>query len=456
MKYLKKFENFKPIKNNLIKTIKIKKNINKSINHLQKRIISLKNRLSDEHKDKRRAYSDMNRDKNEKIQKLKELQIKRIKQNAYLQSQNQNIQENIDNSEDDLTLVDILKSPNFKIEDINEKLIGLEEEIEFDFKYEFGEYSIDKYGFAILTSFDILCDLFDVEHGSIRFIYSLTGSYNDYEYYVDDDELNYLNNYLSKDIIDNIKKLSILFKNEINPDENDTINELFNYLGLNSELDDFKMEISFAYDRAIEKSAIELINSLPFNMNYNYIRNNNHDLELFFYYDDIINYIEKYNLKVKTIKEFLENVVESSDFCYDFVYEYSNIYKYLDFKDLVRRVDDVVEKYLQGPDEIFPHIIKCDNLEALKNNIELAIFDCPYTVSINYQNKKLNLFQIANAYNSKEILEFFKSYDFQQNLIEENNSQSYNMYMLLKNSNIINVDIENDYEYLIGLDTFNL
>jgi hypothetical protein len=117
MKYLKTYENFKPIKNNLEKPFKIKKNIDKSIRYLQKGIKSLRKRLDNDdninnpakiQKDKR---SKMNKDKNDKIQQLKDLTFKQIKQNTYIR--NNPVNENIKNSKN---LIEVLESEDFKPE----------------------------------------------------------------------------------------------------------------------------------------------------------------------------------------------------------------------------------------------------------------------------------------------------------------------------------------------------
>ncbi|MCK9415835.1 hypothetical protein M0Q97_04175 [Candidatus Dojkabacteria bacterium] len=82
MKYLKTFENFKPIKNNLEKPFKLKKNIDKSILHLQKSIKALRRRIPSENDIKKRTK--MTLDANKKVRDLAELQLKKIKQNIYL------------------------------------------------------------------------------------------------------------------------------------------------------------------------------------------------------------------------------------------------------------------------------------------------------------------------------------------------------------------------------------
>lgn len=82
MKYLKTFENFKPIKNNLEKPFKIKKDIDRSILHLQKGIKALRRRIPSENDIKKRTR--MTLDANKKTRDLSELQLKKVKQNIYL------------------------------------------------------------------------------------------------------------------------------------------------------------------------------------------------------------------------------------------------------------------------------------------------------------------------------------------------------------------------------------
>jgi hypothetical protein len=82
MKYLKTFENFKPIKNNLEKPFKIKKDIDRSILHLQKSIKGLRRRIPSENDIKKRTKITL--DANKKVRDLAELQLKKFKQNIYL------------------------------------------------------------------------------------------------------------------------------------------------------------------------------------------------------------------------------------------------------------------------------------------------------------------------------------------------------------------------------------
>ncbi len=90
MKYIKTFEKFTPIIIKNKKPYKVKKNLSKSIQFLQRRIKSLRKRLDDQSmgnpKKGQRNRIDMNNDKNDKIQKLKNLQLNQLQQAEYLKN----------------------------------------------------------------------------------------------------------------------------------------------------------------------------------------------------------------------------------------------------------------------------------------------------------------------------------------------------------------------------------
>ena len=426
MRYIKTYENFKPIKVNNAKPFKVKKNIDTSIQFLQRRIKSLRNRLETGKNYHKRKHSDMNKDKNDKIKQLGELTFKKIKQNAYLNSvvKERNFYRYSDNDEDETgeNLVDVFSfearnSPDFKPEIIL-NYIGLDEdEYEIPREYDpYGDYKYDKKGFTMYMSSKDLAYLMDNDPSDIEWV---LGVYSQYEYYVDDSELDYLDTYLTPEIIKEIKDLADLFNYDldiVDDDHNGNFRKFFQYLGLNRKLNDFKAEISMENERAVEKAAKDLLKSLPFVLNIQYASKFN--LELKFEYNDIIEYINKHNLEnIKTIKKLLEHIYESDEF------ESSKIeqeikYEYLgDFKDLKNNVIDAVNEYSISPDDVFPFIIQHDNLEAFKDNMELANFVSIYQIPESYRNDRYNLFEIAKHFNG-EILKWFDSSDFRVRMKE--------------------------------------
>lgn len=423
MKYIKTYENFKPIKINSAKPFKIKKGLLKNAVYLQKGIKSDRKRLLKE-KDPAKSRK-LNDDKNAKIQKLKDISFKTLKQAEYLR--NNTVKENVDN--EDKNLISVLESPDFQPEDI-QKYIGLDEK---EYKLKSSSYynydpEYDKDSITIFMKSKKLEDLMDIDNDIIDHLLSFDNHYNNYEYYVEDDELDYLESYLTSELTIKVKELAQLFKFELELESDGNIKKgetrkLFNYLGLKDKLEDFKTEMSWENERAVTKTAKEIIKSLPFDLSHEY--SGEFDLELIFEYDTMIEYMKKHNLDVKTISEFLENISEASDFSYEFEYDhYSNLG---DFNDLKKEIDNAVDNYISSPDEIFPKLVAIDNLEAFQNNFEHALFDYTYDVSIKYDRKRLDLFRLAKEYNGK-ILKWFISPEFEKKIKEESSEEEIENY----------------------------
>jgi len=214
MKYIKQYDNFKPIKINNAKPFKIKKNIAKSIQFLQKRIKSLRRRMQEQESLKKR--SEMNREISSKIQKLSDLTRYQLKQAEYLK--NNPVLESAQVEEDDVqsqeikqkynTLLEFLESDNFFPNDILDYIEMDKNEYEIPTEYEYRKGYVEKInnnGFSIATKFSTIEKIMNIESGVISYLLSYTNHYNAPEYYVDDDELNYLNNYLKDEAIQKIQ-----------------------------------------------------------------------------------------------------------------------------------------------------------------------------------------------------------------------------------------------------------
>ena len=437
MKYIKHFENFKPIKVNNEKPFKIKKNILKSIIYLQKGIKSDTKRIQKEKNVSKR--NKLTQDRNSKMLKIKDLMRHKAKQIQYLRDNP--IEESVKNKK---TLLELLESESFKPKDIV-NYIGFEgEDYEIATEKNWDTYedipSYDEEGITFYIDNEKLeneIGLNDI--GIFNFLLSFNG-YNNYEYYVDDEELHYLHHYINDNLKTKIKKLSKIFKYEINVNEEGKISDLFYKLGLESKLEDFKNEIAMENERAIEKAANALLKSLPYDIDNNFGYNKNFNLELTFNYKDIIEYIKKYNIEeVETIKEFMENVSENDDLSYEFEYEMK--YDYLgDFKDLTREIENIVDDFVNNPDKVILYIVKSDNLKMFKKNIDLAFFSYKYNIHIDYSIKKLNIFELAKKIN-KDILQYMKSKEFEKiiNNIGGEDLESYNEMIFGEDINAFNL-----------------
>jgi glycerophosphoryl diester phosphodiesterase len=425
MKYIKTYENYTPIKINSAKPFKVKKGLLKNAIYLQKGIKSDRKRLEKEKDQHKRTK--LNNDKNSKIKKLRDVSFKTIKQAEYFR--NNPVKENYSDDEKK-NLMQVLESPDFKPEDIV-NYIGLDEE---DYKLKSGSYyryepEYSKDNITLHVNSKDLERLLNLDDGIINYIRKLTDYHNDYEYYVEDEELNYLNSYLPVETITNIKKFAKLFKFKLKYDkdgikEGEIVN-LFEYLGLKDKLKDFKNEISMEKERAVESEAKDLLKSLPFSLNYSDIRDDKFDIELVFDYSEVIEYIKENNLEVKTLMEFLENVSKfTNDFNYEFETEASQ--ETDGFKDLIRDVDNTIENYTISPDDIFVKLIQVDNLKAFKENFNKAIFSYNYDVYIDYKKVEMNLFKLALYYKG-QILDWIMTPEF-ENKIKNKSAQDFESY----------------------------
>ena len=431
MKFIKTYDNFAPIKHNLEKPFKVDDNLDKSIRVLQDEIKSLRIRLEKpKHKRDVNKHSKLSNDKNKKIQKLKDLQFKKAKQQEYLRN-NPPVVESVDNSKN---LIQKIESGDIKSELDMIDILGLDEEtyeifFEYDWRTRKNVTDIDENGFSMYIEDTTLEELMETPEGIICELLSHEG-YNNNEYYVDDDELNYLN--FKGELGEKYLKLGKIFNYDLKMDkygiEEGGVLELLNYLSLSSEIDDIKTEISMANEKAIDEAASDLITSLPFSISSAYSKKFN--LKLDFEYEKIIEYIKKHNLDVKTIKEFIENLNESSDFRYE--YEYEDKYEYLDYKDVYREAEDIVDNLLLSPDYVFPHMIKDNNLEAFKDNIKLANFSYNYSGFLNYNRYSCNLFELAKKVNFRDILDYLTSKEFEKfiNTRESDEIEAYEEFIL--------------------------
>jgi hypothetical protein len=431
MRYIKNFENFRPIKINSHKPFKVKKNLDRSIKYLQTGIKSINKRLDSSNglsNKKKINRIKLVKDRNNKVKQLSDLTFKQIKQAEYLKN---NIDENLDSSKD---LIDVLESENFDSNHILDYLGLDEDEYKIAQYYSYYESPIyDINGITLLTTSKYLEFLMGIEENSINFVYSFTNYYNQYEYYVDDDELNYLENYLTteneKQTIELAKIFGIKLSTDGNRLQEGQFYKLFDKLGLYYKLNNYKGEISMENERAVEKAAKKVISELPFKIDF--INKKDYDIEIEIVYDDVVKHIKENNLKdVKTIKDFLEKCVHEigTDIEYDKKNQFLG-----DFKDLNREIENDLDDFITWPDGIFTNLIIENKLKLFKKKIELANFGHYYDIRVNYNNVRKNLFQLSEHYKNS-IYNWFKTDEFEEMFMKMNTSkeavENYHNFML--------------------------
>jgi len=450
MKYIKSFENFKPITTNSHKPFKVKKNLDTNIRYLQKGIKSLRNRLEKQKSAKGR--SEMNKDISNKVNKLSDVTFKQLKQAEYLK--NNPVKESLENDEENL--ISILSSPDFEAEDI-EKYIGLDENT-YKIPREYGSsgsYEYDKNNLTLVVNSRNIEELANIEVGTIPYFLQITSPYSSYEYTMEDDELEYINSYLSDELIEKFNKLGKIFSYKIDASEQGEINKMLEYFCLYKELKDIKSKIEIANEKAITSAANKILKELPYKIDSKYT-SKDLDLELNFHYPDIIEYMKEHKMNVKTIKEFIENVNYND---LNFEFEYEKKYDFLNeenaYESLRTEVEGMLDNFIDSPEYLFPRLIEGNNIKLFKKKLKLAEFIYNYDIRIDYKNERMDLFEIAKHYNN-DILKWFKTYIFQKTILDRDANESIIIYKLLKEHDIVDPKIEKEYEYLIAGEKYNL
>jgi len=287
------------------------------------------------------------------------------------------------------------------------------------------EFHIEEYDnetCRILTKQEFVEDLMGLEKGFYYWVHSATNQYNRYEYDVDDDELNYLPNYLDDKSIDIIKKMAKFLEYDINKNdkyrEYPQLQEFLIHIGLKDVLEEIKYNISYMKENALEtKITREIYEKLPINFdqfNRESYKKLNDLLEID--YKKVIKYLED-NKKndIKTLSELIEYVGNNEDLGYDMEYDIASDESDEDYKRISDDFKGTMEKYWNVEheivyDELFKEIIIKDRLDIIKNNVDYISWeDKLYTW---YNHDRVNWYLIEFAKKNSDCYNWFSSEDF--------------------------------------------
>jgi hypothetical protein len=273
------------------------------------------------------------------------------------------------------------------------------------------------------------------------------GSYG-WEHYVDENEIEYINGYFSDENKNSTKKLIKIL--DLNINNLNDIGDVFFALDGIINISDIIDEISEAESDAIIKYVKELFKKLPINISNAYY--SEYDIDIEFNVNDIGEYIDKYNLKdIDTVADFLRSL----DFG-GFGYDMENISEYpdeIDFSQIQKKIQEELEKVIDLFEEYDIFVPKDDiNQMSLFKDADIEKnpkYKLPYDIF-----SKLDFNNINYAKNiGGRILAWFKSYTFQKEYMKD---PSLEKYENLIENDILNPKIEDEYEYLKGIEDFNL
>jgi len=294
----------------------------------------------------------------------------------------------------------------------------------------------------------------NIDDGSIMFALNLTNSYNQYDEYVDDDELDYMTRYLNDENINLIKKLCKLLDVKFK-DNQEMLKDLFLSLGSNLDTQDMLNEISYERTNAVEYNAESVLKKLPFTLS----SSNSLDIEVEIDIEKIGEYIDKNNLKnINTIKDLLKEI-DFSDFSIEKLGNFYESDYVANFKDLDNEFEKQLEELIGILDEPEIEYTDPNQLNLFKDSNDDII-----KKSIKHQPKKydyqpdvftkLTMKELSYAKDvGGKVLGWFKSYEFQKNFMKGTKLKDYKK---LKNEGILHPAIEYEYDYLEGAEKYNL
>ncbi len=294
-----------------------------------------------------------------------------------------------------------------------------------------------------------LTKFLNLEENILSYASNLNSAYSNNNTYIDDSELDFIDNYLTSE---NSKKLNLLLNYLDVNIEDQVTSRVFNMLDNLVNFDQLKDDISEEYDNAISYNADEALEELPFGIRNSYSAF--WDIDLIFHIEKIGEYIDKKKLNVSTIKEFLENV-DFSYFCYESIdNRYETNYKF-DYVNLNKHFEEIIDEILEIIDENdIEDVVDPNQLKLYFDNDEDLVKNKEKDYNFGELFKKID---IDKLYTAKllggKFLAWFESYEFQKNYMKEPNLKKY---MKLKNENILNPRIEDEYDYLYMASQYNL
>jgi hypothetical protein len=344
----------------------------------------------------------------------------------------------------------LLDDDNEEINDNDlEKIIG--------FKSKYFDLEIDNdNNFTLYLDEEFFCDFVNVENGIFTYLEGVQSDYG-YEHYVDESEIEYINNYLNDDNIKLIEKICKLLDIE-NTDEN--VRLLLYALGDSIEPNEFIWEISYANGEVIKKEAYKAIKDLPFSYSraYSYRKTygkKNFDFEIELNINDIVEYINKHNLKdIETVSDFLYNV----DYSY-FSYEIENVWESEfdpDYTELNKIAETKLDNIIEDLEEFTSMPQRDHNQLTLFDKDVLDNMEAEYILKSDLFSKlKIDNVESAKQLGGK-LLAWFKSYFFQKKYMEEGEGEKLYKYKKLKELGILNSIIDDEYGHLESAVKFNL
>jgi hypothetical protein len=283
-------------------------------------------------------------------------------------------------------------------------------------KYELDD--IDETEIIIICEDSDVENIMEVEDGIISYINSF--EYNDY--YVDEDELEYI----FKDLDDRSIKLVKDFARAL--DYNLTINErgvyeFFKNFELNEILDDYIFSLSNNYKNAtVDLINKEITNIVPFEIDY--LRKT----QLTIYLKKLKKYIEENDRDLEDITEVFKHIGNNVPYSYEITY---NVYEYLDHKEIENDIYDSIKKYYnyQITDEFWLNIIKNDYINLFEKYYKKIDLGKPLTISKSLYKNEYLLDELPEEIlpSTSKIYKFIRTSDILKEIDKKKKRRKFNL-----------------------------
>lgn len=322
-----------------------------------------------------------------------------------------------------------------------EKFVGLPPD-----KYELSIVNNGRFDLSVKE--DFIEDFLNLEERIIAWTLNVTCSSCNYDFYVDDSELDWISRYLTEENLHKLQEVA-KFLDVGDIVDNERVCDMFTILG--DDLIDYNniiYEISAAKEQVVRQDVKTALNKLPIEFENSYA--GKWDIDVVFDIEKIGEYIEKNNLKdINTVSDFLEDI-DFSDINFELenTNESNNEEDHTDTNEQFEKtIDELIEK-LNIPKEKYndPDQLKLfnDDFNDTKYKFDFDVFG-KIPISSNNIHKAKHL--------GGKLSAWFKSYVFQKNYMK---GADLKKYEFLETLDIMNPKIEDEYGYLVSAQQFNI
>jgi len=326
-----------------------------------------------------------------------------------------------------------------------------EEELEKVIGFESKDYDLDvinDYDFTLSVKENFFEDFVGIEKGVINYYFQIDSNYSNYEYHVDDSEMEYISSYFddnNQKLVEKICDLLYIEKTD------DNLRLLIPALGDNIS-NDILYELSYANEAVVEQEVSKAFKDLPFQLSISYTGKFDLDVDLNIH--DIIEYIEKNELKeIETISDFLYNV-DYDTFSYEIDYVGQSDFE-PDYTDLNKVAETQLEDVIEDLEQ-YDKLVKNDPNQMRLFDKEIEEMDAQYKFKSDIFSKlKIEELEYAKQVGGK-LLAWFESYEFQKNYMDSDKVDKLFKLKKLKDDDILNPKIDDEYGHLESAEMFNI